>query len=77
MRSTFIVVIRKLFMSASKAGRPKTPKDKARAPGISFRLTPDESAIISTYLSRYGITKKTEFARKALLYVASNDIRIT
>lgn len=60
-----------------QAGRPKIAKDKARAPGISFRLTPEESLVIESYITRHGIKRKTGLARKSLLYVVTNDIRIT
>jgi hypothetical protein len=62
---------------ANKAGRPKTPKDKARAPGISIRLTQAESEAISTAINSSPVKRRTEWARKALLYVAANGIRIT
>jgi hypothetical protein len=61
----------------AKAGRPKTPLESARAPGISVRLTPDEAKIINGAVSRSGIKRKSDWARKSLLYVAQNDIRIT
>jgi hypothetical protein len=60
-----------------KVGRPVTPKDKARAPGISVRLTSQEATAINDAVSRSGITSKSDWARKSLLYVALNGIRIT
>jgi hypothetical protein len=56
----------------TKMGRPKKSQDKVRAPGISIRLTADESKIISDAVNRSTISRKTEWARKALIYVASN-----
>jgi len=61
----------------NKVGRPLVPKDKARAPGISIRLTPEESERINSAITHSGISSKSEWARKALLYVAENGIRIT
>lgn len=61
---------------AGKVGRPKTPKDRARSPGISVRLTVEEARIINDAVKRSKLPK-SEFARKSLLYVASNDICIT
>jgi hypothetical protein len=59
-----------------KAGRPKVPKDKARSPGISVRLTVDERKPIDSAVKSSGLTQ-SNWARKALIYVASNDISIT
>lgn len=61
----------------TKVGRPKSPEDKARAPGISVRLTKGESNLISDYLTKCGIRSKSDWARKSLLYVVSNDIHMT
>jgi hypothetical protein len=58
------------------AGRPKTPEGIARAPGISVRLTSDESKTINEAVKRSGL-RKSEWARKSLIYVALNGIRIT
>ena len=57
-------------------GRPKVPKNKAKAPGISVRLTLDERKGINDAIIRSGLTK-SDWARKSLIYVANNDIRIT
>lgn len=62
---------------AKKAGRPRTPIDKTRAPGISIRLTAEESKLISDAISLSTVKRKTEWARKALIHVASHGIRIT
>jgi hypothetical protein len=59
-----------------KAGRPKVSKAKARAPGISVRLTPDERTPIDGAIKRSGLTQ-SDWARKALLHVATSDICIT
>jgi len=59
-----------------KAGRPKVPSHKAKAPGISIRLTQDESKQIKAAIKRSGLSQ-SEFARKSLIYVSENDIRIT
>jgi hypothetical protein len=75
MSSTVIFVIQQLFMSP-KAGRPKVPKDKAKAPGISVRLTQDESRTIRDAIKHSGLSQ-SDWARKSLIYIASNGIRIT
>lgn len=59
-----------------KAGRPPVPKDKQRAPGISVRFTPEERKPIDEAIKLSGLGN-TEWARKALQYVAINGIRIT
>jgi hypothetical protein len=60
----------------AKVGRPKTPVDKTRDPGISIRLTKDESKPIDDAVRISGL-KRSDWARKSLLYVALNGIRIT
>jgi len=55
-----------------KPGRPKKAQDKARAPGISFRLTSDEAKPINEAISISGL-KRSDCARKALIYVAAGD----
>jgi len=57
-------------------GRPRKPKAEIRAPGISIRLTESELMAVSDAAKRAGLGR-SKFARKALLYVASNGIRIT
>jgi hypothetical protein len=59
-----------------KAGRPRVSKDKARSPGISVRLTLDERKPIDAAIKGSGLTQ-SNWARKALIYVASHDIGIT
>jgi Mobilization protein NikA len=59
-----------------KAGRPKVAKSKARSPGISVRLTPDERKPIDTAIKASKLTQ-SDWARKSLLYVANNGICIT
>ena len=66
-------VIQQRFMA--KTGRPKTPKTKARAPGLSVRLTPEERKAIEAAIQRSGLSQ-SEWARKGLLYVASNGISL-
>ena len=61
---------------AKKAGRPRKPKDEARVPGISVRLTKDERGPIDTAIKRSGLSQ-SDWARKSLLYVATSDICIT
>jgi len=61
----------------NKVGRPKTPKYRARAPGISVRLTPEEAKVIGDAVAKCGIKNKSDWARKCLLYVVSNGICIT
>jgi hypothetical protein len=70
-----IFVLHQLFMAA-KAGRPRVDKAKARSPGISVRLTSDERKPIDSAIKTSGLTQ-SDWARKALLHVALNDIRIT
>jgi len=52
-----------------KAGRPKVPKTKAFAPGISVRLTPDDRKTIDAGIKHSGLSQ-SDWARKSLLYVA-------
>lgn len=61
---------------AKKAGRPKKSKAEARAPGISVRLTKDEREPIDAAVKRSGLSQ-SDWARKSLLHIATNDIRIT
>ena len=60
----------------SKAGRPKVPKNKAFAPGISIRLTAEERKRIQGAIRLSGLSQ-SDFARKCLQYVLVNGIRIT
>jgi hypothetical protein len=50
----------------NKDGRPKVPKSKALAPGISVRLTPAERKVIDAAIARSGLTQ-SEWCRNALL----------
>lgn len=59
-----------------KAGRPKVPKDRARSPGISVRLTLDEAITIRNAIKKSQL-RQSEWARKSLLHVATHDICIT
>jgi len=75
MASTIIFVLQQIFMK-KKPGRPKVPKDMAKSPGISVRLTADERTTIDKAITISGLSQ-SEFARKSLLYVAEHGIRIT
>jgi hypothetical protein len=68
-------VIHQLSMQ-KKAGRPKVPIDKARSPGISVRLTPEERKPIDAAIKASGLTQ-SNWARKSLLYIAEHGICIT
>ncbi len=59
-----------------KSGRPKKALEDSKVPGISVRLTKAERQIIDAAIERSGL-KQSDWARKALTHVASNDIRIT
>jgi hypothetical protein len=74
LESTSIYVIPHLIMK--KAGRPKVPKNKALAPGISVRLSPAERETIESAIKASGLSQ-SKWARKGLIYVATHDIRIT
>ena len=56
-----------------RLGRPKTPKHKAKAPGISVRLSPEERQIIQAAINASNLSQ-SEWARKGLLYIAKNGI---
>jgi hypothetical protein len=60
----------------NKVGRPSVPKDEARAPGLSVRLTKAEVGKIDNAVNLSGL-KRSDWARKALIYVAEHGIRIT
>lgn len=70
-----IYVLHLLFMKP-KAGRPKVPKDKAKAPGISIRLTQDERKTIDLAVGVSGLSQ-SDWARKSLIHIATSGIRIT
>ena len=57
----------------NKVGRPKLSKNKVYAPGISLRLVLSERQAIDKAIAASGLTQ-SEYARKALLYVASRGI---
>lgn len=59
----------------AKAGRPKTPKEQIKSPGLSVRLSAEERAIIKAAIQESGLTQ-SEWLRKCLIYVAMNGIRI-
>jgi hypothetical protein len=50
----------------NKFGRPKVPKNKALAPGISVRLTPTERRAVDAAIKRSGLSQ-SEWCRKTLL----------
>ena len=56
-----------------KVGRPKLSKNKVYAPGISIRLVADERKVIDAAISASDLSQ-SDWARKALLYVAANGI---
>lgn len=60
----------------SKVGRPKVPKDKAFVPGVSVRLTAADRKTIDTAIKESGISQ-SDWARKALIYVAERGIKLT
>jgi len=61
---------------ANKVGRPSKHYDVSRHPGISIRLTLYEEGQLIPAVKRSGLSK-SEWARKALLYVVQSGIRIT
>lgn len=60
----------------SKVGRPKVPKSKAFVPGVSVRLTANDRKAIDVAIRQSGLSQ-SEWARKSLLYVAENGIRLS
>jgi hypothetical protein len=58
-----------------RVGRPKVPKNRFYSPGISLRLAPNDRKAIDKAIAASGLTQ-SEYARKALLYVAENGIRL-
>ncbi len=58
------------------AGRPKVSANKAFAPGISVRLVPKDRETIEKAVAKSELSQ-SEWARKALLYVANSGINIT
>jgi hypothetical protein len=59
-----------------KAGRPKLPKNKVFAPGMSIRLTEGDRKPINEAIKRSGLTQ-SDWIRKSLIYVAEHGISIT
>lgn len=59
-----------------RVGRPKVPKNRAKSPGISVRLSPNERETIDNAVAASGLSQ-SEFARKGLLYVAEHGIRLS
>jgi hypothetical protein len=58
-----------------KRGRPKVPKNKTLAPGISVRLTASERKAVDAAIARSGLTQ-SEWARKVLLS-APGDLELS
>ena len=58
-----------------RVGRPKVPKNRAKSPGISLRLVQDERKVIDRAIEASGLTQ-SDWARKALLYVATKGINL-
>jgi hypothetical protein len=58
-----------------KVGRPKLSRQKVYAPGISIRLVQDEREIINRAVKSSRLAQ-SEWARKALIYVAQHGISI-
>ena len=59
-----------------RVGRPAMPKNEKRHPGVSFRLTIDESKAFEAAIKEAGLGK-SDYAKKCLLYVLKRGIRIT
>lgn len=59
-----------------KVGRPKVPKNKAFVPGISVRFTSADRKIIDEAIQSSGLSQ-SDWARKSLLYIAGNRIKVT
>lgn len=57
-------------------GRPPKPKGDVRQPGISARFNESEMETISKAVKTSGLGR-SDWARKSLLYIAINGIRIT
>jgi hypothetical protein len=54
-----------------KRGRPKVPKNKARVPGISVRLTTTERKLVDGAITRSGLTQ-SEWCRQVLTSAAAH-----
>jgi uncharacterized protein (DUF1778 family) len=59
-----------------RVGRPNVPKNRLYSPGISLRLAPNERKAIDKAIAASGLSQ-SDYARKALLYVAENGIRLS
>lgn len=60
----------------AKVGRPKKPVDQSLTPGISVRLHATERKIVDLAIEKSKL-RQSDWARKALLYVAQRDILLT
>jgi hypothetical protein len=63
-------------MRKKRVGRPNVPKIKTFAPGVSIRLVPADRKVIDDAVRKSGL-RLSEWARKSLMHVASNDILIS
>jgi len=63
------------YFMPKKVGRPRLSKSKVYAPGISLRLVQDERKSIDKAILASGLLQ-SDWARKALLYVAENGIKL-
>jgi hypothetical protein len=54
-----------------KMGRPKVPKSRAFAPGLSVRFTPSERKVVDAAIARSGLSQ-SKWARKTLLSAATS-----
>jgi len=57
-------------------GRPAKPREVARNPGLSIRLTAEERRVIDAAVARSGLTQSA-WVRNALLAAARDAKRIT
>jgi hypothetical protein len=60
----------------AKVGRPKKPEGQTLTPGISIRLHATERKAVDLAIQKSKM-RQSDWARKALLYVAQNDIVLT
>ena len=56
---------------STKMGRPKVPKIKALAPGISVRISPVERKAVDAAIKRSGLSQ-SKWVRKVLLSAAGD-----
>jgi hypothetical protein len=63
-------------MKKSKVGRPPKPSGTAQTGTITVKLSLQDKQIIDVAVASAKVGRST-WARKALLYVATNDIGVT